>query len=309
MAAATRAADDIFLADVMAGLAAPQKFIPGKYLWDLEGSRIFEAIVLTPAYYHTRAERDLTDVAMGEIAPLLGRGACVVEFGSGSSRKVRAILDRLEAPSRYVALDISEDYLNAAVAGIAADYPTLEVHAVCADYSQPLPLLPVDRARGVLGFLPGTSIGNMVPDTAVRLLAQLRATLAPGYLLIGQDPNRDQALLDAAYEGRLMTALHKNVLARLANELGATLDPDAFRHESRTFDNRVEPHLVALADTAIRVGGRDFALTRGESIRTDLSWKYTIEDFSALAASAGWMVARRWPDARQRFCLYLLEAR
>ena len=297
-----------FRADVLAGLMAPLRAIPGKYLWDEEGSRLFEAITSSSGYYQDRAERDLTTMALTEIGGRLGRAANVVEFGSGASRKIRQLLEALEEPARYVALDISRDFLEASAAAIALDYPQVEVHAVCADYSGPLPPLPIDRKHHVLGYVPGTSIGNMVPAEAAGLLAQIRATLAPGFLLIGNDPNRDPGLLQAAYEGPLMTALHKNLLTRLQRELGARVDPHAFRHESRTFENRVEPHLVALTDTQIGLGDRLIDIAAGDSIRTDLSWKYTIEEFSSLAVASGWTIARQWIDPQKRFCLHLLQA-
>ena len=298
----------VFLADVLRGLSATPRSIPGKYLWDEEGSRLFEAIVGSAGYYQTGAEYALMGVALPAIAAILGSGAGIVEFGSGASRKIRQLLDALDAPARYLALDISRDFLEASAARIARDYPQVDVQAVCADYSRPLPFLPIERTRPVLGFLPGTSIGNMEPEGAMRLLAQLRTTLTPGFLLIGQDPNRDAALLRGAYEGPLMTAMHKNVLSRLELELGAEIESDAFAHESRTFVNRVEPHLVALRDTRIEIGSRTIAIAAGESIRTDVSWKYASEEFTALAVAAGWSVERRWDDPRRCFCLYLLRA-
>ncbi len=298
-----------FLSDVLDGLAASPKRIPGKYLWDQEGSRIFEAIAGSPAYYQTAAEQALTREALPDIAAILGSGIGIVEFGSGASHKIRQLLDALDAPARYVALDISRDFLEASAARLARDYPSVEVHAVCADYSRPLPPLPIDRDHHVLGFLPGTSIGNMVPGEAVRLLAQLKANLQPGYLLIGQDATRDPVRLRAAYEGPLMTTLHKNLLVRLQRELCATLDLDAFRHESRSFACHVEPHLVALTDTRIGIAGQTVEIIAGESIQTDLSWKYDVEEFSALAFSAGWSIERKWIDHDRCFCLYLLRSR
>lgn len=300
---------DVFLADVVDGFGNQQRSIPGKYLWDEEGSKIFHEITQTRDYYQTAAEEALTIAALPEISSIIGAGACLVEFGSGASRKVRLLLDALDMPWRYVALDISREFLEASSRRVAADYPWLEVLSICADYSQPLPSLPLDRARPILGFLPGTSIGNMMPAKARDLLSELRRTLVSGFLLIGQDPNRDPHRLSRAYEGPLMTALHKNLLKRMVRELGARLDVDAFEHHSRTFADRVEPHLVAVEDTRIEIGARSFALARGESIRTDVSWKYSVEDFSALVASAGWSITRRWPDRDLRFCLYLLDAR
>lgn len=298
----------MFLADVVDGLTGTPRSIPGKYLWDEHGSRLFEAIVGSAGYYQTAAEVALMAVALPAVAAILGRGAAIVEFGSGASRKIRQLLDTLDEPGSYLALDISRDFLEVSAACIARDYPGVEVHAVCADYSQPLPPLPIARTRPVLGFLPGTTIGNMKPEGATRLLAQLRTTLRPGFLLVGQDPNRDAALLSGAYEGPLMSAFHKNVLHRLERELGATVNHDVFRHESRTYADRVEPHLVAMADTRIVLDGRTIVLPAGESIRTDQSWKYAPEEFATLAEAAGWSVEHRWDDPRRCFCLHLLRA-
>jgi len=246
--------------------------------------------------------------AAPEVAATVASRACIVEFGSGASHKIRVLLDALDAPARYIAIDISEDFLSAAANRIRTDYPGLDVIHVCADYSHDLPTLPL-APQGILGFLPGTSIGNMDSGDAQRLLARIKTALGSGWLLIGQDPNRDPARLFGAYGSGLMADLHENVLRRMVRELGAELSPDDFAHEARIIENpaRVEAHLVAKRPSAIKVGGQDFCLAAGESIRTDVSRKYTPDEFRDLVSSAGWSIAQRWMDRDELFCLYLLR--
>lgn len=300
-----------FLRDVLEGLSRPQKALPGKYLWDEAGSRIFDRICESRDYYPTRRETALLRAAAPEVVKILGPGASLVEFGSGSSIKTRVLLDALPEPARYVALDIAGEHLAAATVRVARDYPGLEVVPVRADYTKPLSLSVAGDGGPVLGFFPGSTIGNFGPAAAAAFLAQVGAALGPSLFLVGADPNRDPATLARAYadgEG-LMAALHGNLLVRVRRELGGEVDPADFRHEARVLDDppRVEAHLVARRPTACRVGGRTFRFAAGESIHTDSSHKYEPEAFRAIAARAGWAPVRGWLDADGLFALHLLR--
>lgn len=300
-----------FLADVLDGLSKPQKSIPGKYLWDEAGSVLFDRICGTRDYYPTGREVALLQREAGTIARMVGPGTSLVEFGSGASHKVRILLDALPAPRRYVAIDISGEYLAAAVARIARDYPGIEVIPVCADYTKPLTVPPSDAAA-VLGFFPGATIGNFDASGVTAFLARARAALGPSWFLVGADPNRDPATLARAYadgEG-LMAALHGNLLVRLARELGADIDPGEFRHEARILADppRVEAHLVAQRTATYRIGDRTIFFVEGESIHTDTSHKYEPPLFQSLAAKAGWEPVRCWTDADGLFSLHLLRS-
>lgn len=298
-----------FLRDVLDGLAQREKAIPGKHLWDEAGSRIFDAITRSQTYYPTAAEMTILPRTARDLAGMVGPDTCIVEFGSGAGHKVGVLLDALRGTRRYVAIDISGDMLGLAACRTRQAYPGLDVVPLRADYSRELPPLPLPPSGDVLGFFPGTSVGNMPPASAEGLLARIKRALGPSRLLIGLDSTRDASRLAEAYGGPLMAALHENLLRRMADELSAVLAPRDFRHEARLFPEpaRVEAHLVARRATAIGIGEARFGLAAGESIRTDVSWKHAPGAFGDLAAAAGWHVERRWTDAREDVSLTLLR--
>ncbi|ACA17007.1 conserved hypothetical protein [Methylobacterium sp. 4-46] len=311
-AAPDRAAEtEAFRCDALAGLGRTPRSLPGKYLWDETGSTLFDRICGSRDYYPTQQEMGLLPEVAAEVAGVVGRGATIVEYGSGASRKIRTLLDRLEAPARFIALDISWDFLVAAIDRLARDYPAVAMRPVHADYARPI-RLPIDLGGGpVLGFFPGTSISNFAPDGAVAFLGRVRDTLGPSRLLIGVDPTHDPDRLLRAYGGSdgLMAALHLNLLARANREIEAGFDLDAFRHEARVVEDpfRVEAHLVARRPTACRIAGRVIDFAAGESIHTDNSYKYAPDAFRALAFAAGWVPKRVWVDAEGLFSLHLLR--
>ncbi len=296
--------------DLLDGLLLRQKAIAGRHLWDEAGSTLFDCICDSPGYYPTRRETELLRREADAIARLVGPDATLVEFGSGASHKIRILLDTLHAPRRYVAIDISGAFLAAACARIEADYPELEVVPVCADYSRAVRLPAWPEGGPVLGFCPGLSMGNLTADAMVDCLARARESLSPGWFLLTADGTRDPAELQRAYadpEG-LMAAFHLNLLARLAREHDADLDPAAFRHEARVLDHppRVEAHLVARRAAGFRVCGRDIAFSEGESIHTDTSFKYGPDELAALSTRAGWQPVRGWTSGA--VCLQLLRS-
>lgn len=300
-----------FLSDVLAGFAEHPRTLPGKYLWDEAGSDLFDRLCHTEAYYLTRREMALLPAVAAEVATQIGSGATVVEFGSGASRKIRTLLDALEAPAAYIAVDISGDYLADALRRLALDYPGVAMQAVCADYTAPF-TLPLPASSGpLLAFFPGTSIGNFSPQDAAAFLIRAREALGPCLFLVGADPTVETQGLSAAYgaANALMGAFHRNLLVRMNRELGADVDPDAFQHEARICADpfRVEAHLVARAPTTARVAGTTFRFAAGDSIRTDTSHKYTPDAFRALAARSGWEPVRHWSGEGGGFSLHLLR--
>lgn len=303
--------DPEFLADVLAGLSESPRRLPGKYLWDEAGSILFDRICDSPDYYPTQCEMALIPRVAPIVAERVGPGATIVEYGSGASRKIRILLDTLPEPARYIAIDISKEYLEASLAKLAPDYPGVAMAAVPADYSQAI-TLPLAPGEGpVLGFFPGTSIGNFPPEEARAFLARAKDTLGPSRFLVGADTTQDEERLVSVYGGcdGLMEALHLNILARVNRELGADIPLDAFRHEARVLRNpfRVEAHLVASRANTWHLGGRAFPFAAGESVRTDTSHKYTEEAFKALAEQAGWTAEETFVDSAG-FALYLLRA-
>lgn len=290
------------------GLARAPREIACKYFYDAEGSRLFDAICEQPEYYQTRTETALLQRHAPEIAALIGGDAEIVEFGAGSLRKVRILLDAAR-PRAYVPLDISGDYLSQVVRELAADYPALALKPVVADFTQPL-ALPGDRRRA--GFFPGSTIGNFTPDTAVTLLKRMRGVLNGGGLLIGVDLVKDPARLHAAYNDAagVTAAFNKNLLARANRELGADFDLEAFAHYApyNPIAQRIEMYLVSLRRQSVRIGGTRHDFAAGEAVHTEDSHKYTIESFREMAVKAGLKPRAVWTDTERLFSIHWLES-
>ena len=300
--------DAAFLEDVIGGLSLPRKSLPPKYFYDAAGSRLFERICRLPEYYLTRAELALTRRHLGSIARFAGSGCELVEYGSGESLKTRLLIRALR-PAAYLPVDISADALRAATQRLSREFPWLRIAPVHGDFSRPV-TLPASKTRRVVYF-PGSTVGNLTPDEAHAFLSMTRGQAAR--MLVGVDLKKDANLLHAAYNDsrRVTAAFNLNLLARINRELGADFDLKRFAHYA--FYNaglgRIEMHLVSLAPQSVRLGRHRFAFDAGESIHTENSYKYSVEEFRALAAEAGFTGKKVWLDRKGLFALHGLAAK
>lgn len=310
---ALQAPDSPFLADVLDGLSRPQKTISAKYFYDLEGSKLFDEITRLPEYYPTRTELSILRDQSREIGRLSRPGLAVVEFGAGSSEKIRALLKALPQVSLYVPIDVSRDFVEGEAAQLRTDRPDLEVVPVIGDFTGEMTLPPEARSRPLLGFFPGSTIGNFEPEQAGRLLARFAALLGEGAsLLIGVDLVKPDAILNAAYDDAagVTARFNLNLLRRINRELRADFDLAGFAHRA-LFDrakSRVEMHLVSLRTQEVRLGGESLRFTAGETIHTENSYKYRPEDFEALATRSGWLRETMLTDPNGLFALFALRA-
>ncbi len=300
-----------FRADMHATLSAPRRSISPKYFYDAQGSALFDDICDLPEYYPTRTELALLRQHAGEIAALAGPQAELVEFGAGSLRKVRLLLDALERPQRYVPIDISGEHLAQAAAQLRQDYPTLAVQPVAADYTQPLQLPAAPRGGGLrLGFFPGSTIGNFDPDQALRFLRMAARLLRGGALLLGADLVKDPAVLHAAYnDGAGVTAaFNLNLLARANRELGTDFDLNGFAHGAfyNSPQRRIEMHLVSRRVQRVMLDGQAYMFDEGETLHTENSHKFSVDGLRALAAEAGFVPGPVWIDPNRLFSLHWL---
>jgi len=299
---------ETFRDDVVAGLSAPQKFLPPKYFYDAAGSRLFERICRLPEYYVTRAELALTRRHIGAIARFAGRGCQLIEYGSGEGLKSRLLIRALR-PAVYVPIDISEDALRAAARGLAREFPWLRVAPLVGDFSRPLDI-PVRRGTESVVYFPGSTIGNLMPEEAHAFLAMSRGVAAR--MLVGVDLKKDPAVLHAAYnDSRGVTAaFNLNLLARINRELGADFDLRRWRHYAfyNPAEGRIEMHLVSMASQRVRLGKHRFRFAAGETIHTENSYKYSLEGFGELAAKVGFRSAKAWTDRRGLFALHGLDS-
>lgn len=292
------------------GLSRRDRAIPCRFLYDARGSALFDAICELPEYYPTRTEMGILTGAAPEIAALAGPACQLIELGSGSSIKARLLLNAMEQPAAYVAIDISRDHLRSAAEAMAADFPALHVAAICADYAQPFALPDLRGGRRV-GFFPGSTIGNLDPAQAEAFLRLWAQRLGPGSaMLIGVDLKKGRAILEPAYDDAqgVTAAFSLNVLARANRELGADFDLDGFRHEARWNEarSRIEIHLRSLRAQTATVAGRRFAFGAGERVHIEDSCKYTLDGFAALAGRAGFDTGRTWTDPRGLFSVHWL---
>lgn len=290
----------------------PQKALPPKYFYDARGSALFEDICRLPEYYPTRAELALTRAHLAGIARFARRGCTLIEYGSGESLKSRLLIRALR-PAAYVPVDISEDALRGACARLAREFPWLRLQPVAGDFSRPLEIPGIAGPGRRVVYFPGSTIGNLTQDEALAFLRMTRGQVGPrGAMLVGVDLKKDANVLHAAYnDARGVTAaFNLNLLARINRELGGDFDLKRFRHYA--FYNaplgRIEMHLVSLARQNVAVGRHRFAFAPGESIHTENSCKYSVAEFQALAAEAGFRGPKAWTDRRGRFALHGLVA-
>jgi dimethylhistidine N-methyltransferase len=326
--------DDV-RADVLSGLSKPvQKTLPCKLFYDLRGSQLFDRICDLPEYYPTRTElqilRDHAGVIADSILDPHGPDArsdasrdsrsgpddvVLVEYGSGSSLKTRTLLRHLPGLRAYVPIDISRDHLLASAGKLSSLFEDIEIHPVCADYTQPFHLPAVAAGAGrVVAWFPGSTIGNFEPDDALAFLRSVRQTCGPGSgLLIGVDLKKDPHILHAAYNDSagVTAAFNLNILRHINRALGSAFDLSTFAHYA--FYNvpagRMQMHLVSrLAQTIPLGAGARVTLAEGESIHTESCHKYTLDSFDALANAAGYTTTHTWLDPERLFSVHMLRA-
>ena len=302
-----------FARDLVRALTSRPRSISPKYFYDQEGSRLFDRICELPEYYPTRTELGILARHAGEIASHMGPRAEIVEFGAGSLRKVRLLLDAMDRPARYLPIDISGDHLARSVAGLLSDYPTLDVQPVVADYTQRLLLpAPLPGAGRRVGFFPGSTIGNFNPQEALHFLQVAAQVLRGGALLLGADLVKDPSLLHAAYNDSqgVTAAFNLNLLARANRELGTHFVLEQFAHSA--FYNaplqRIEMHLVSRRRQQVALDGERYEFDEGETLHTENSYKFTIDGLHALALRAGFRPGPVWTDPDHLFSVHWLDA-
>jgi dimethylhistidine N-methyltransferase len=312
-AAAGGPATSDFARDLVAGLRATPKRIAPKYFYDAAGSRLFERITTLPEYYPTRAEMQILRERAGAVAALVPAEGALVEFGSGSSAKVRLLLARMPKLRAYVPVDISGEFLGEEARRLRAEHSSLQVVPVAADFTKPFALPDAVRGLPRAGFFPGSTIGNFDPDDAKAFLRNAAGVLGAGAaLIVGVDLVKDEAILNRAYDDAqgVTAAFNLNLLARANRELKADFDLDAFAHHAffNEEQSRIEMHLVSRKVQQVHVAGATFAFDEGETIHTENSYKYTVDGFLRLAAEAGWRGSDVWTDKDRLFSVHALKA-
>lgn len=305
-------ADD--LAELVAGLQQAQKRVSPKFFYDAAGSQLFDEITQLEEYYLTRTEMALFDRHHDQIAEALrgsANASCLVEYGSGSSAKVRRLLEALR-PGAYLPVDISADHLQTAARQLHADYPWLRVYPTCADFTRAFALPDVVAEMDKAGFFPGSSIGNFDPLHAVDFLVNVTRTLGQGSkLLIGVDLKKDPAVLNAAYNDRqgVTARFNLNLLRHLNARYRAGFKLENFVHYAAYNEDEgcIQMFLESRVAQSVTLAGQTIEFAAGERIHTENSFKYTPEEFAHIATQSGFAVSFVWVDERRWFGVFLLD--
>lgn len=300
-----------FARDVLIGLSAPRKILRPKYFYDEEGSRLFEEITRVPEYYPTRTEIGILEEKGRAIAQHIPAGGALVEFGAGSSVKIRIVLNALDKLAVYVPVDISGDFLAGQAEALQRDFPRLQVRPVAADFTRPFVLPKEAQDRPRVGFFPGSTIGNFEPHEAEDFLRHAGRVLGRGArMIVGVDLVKNREVLRAAYNDAagVTAAFNLNLLRRINRELDANFDLGRFEHRAvfNELRSRIEMHLVSRDRQRVSVCGKKVEFASGETIHTECSYKYTVQSFGELAANAGWSRLESWTDERDWFSVHVL---
>jgi dimethylhistidine N-methyltransferase len=300
-----------FLVDALAGLSRSQKTLPCKYLYDQRGSELFDRICDLPEYYHTRTEMALLQSHATEMVARFGPSPVIIEYGSGSSRKTRLLLDAI-TQGAYLPVDISGEHLRRSACAIRRDYPHLEVMPILGDFTKPLQM-PDVRTRGKrVVYFSGSTISNFAPPQAAELLRNIAAVVGSGGgLLLGVDRQKDKSIIEPAYDDAagVTAAFNRNLLVRLNRELGGTFDLEQFTHRA-PYDEvlgRIEMQLVSQRDQQARLGDEVFAFAANEVITTEYSYKFNPDQLRRLLQQANMRIRRVWSDEQEWFSVLYAE--
>jgi dimethylhistidine N-methyltransferase len=295
------------------GLADDPKEVPCKFLYDEHGSRLFEQICELEEYYPTRTEIGIMRDHVGEMADAVGSKAALVELGSGSGIKTRLLLEALDQPASYLPIEISKAALRHCAETIAEQFPDLDIHPVCADYTEPIELPALaEGTENTVAYFPGSTIGNFRPDDATEFLGRIADLVgAGGGLLIGVDLYKDPEIIKPAYNDAagVTAEFTSNLFTRANREADANFDPETFEHDAPFDPERscIEMGQVSQIDQTVEVDGQDVEFEEGEKIVMEHSFKHTPERFRGMADEAGFEVGQVWTDDEDLFSIWYLE--
>ena len=304
---------DAVRAELLQGLRAPQAHTSPKYLYDALGSRLFEAITELAEYYPTRTEAAIFADHGPAMAQAVAPGATLIDLGAGNCAKAASLFSVLQ-PTRYVAVDISVEFMRKALNTLQYQHPAMDMVGVGIDFSAGLALPPeagaAEDGPRVL-FYPGSSIGNFTPQEALAFLCSVRAacgTMEGSGLLIGVDLIKVTTELEAAYDDALgvTAAFNRNLLLHINRMVGTDFFLPEWRHVAvyNITASRIEMHLQATRATTVRWPGGERRFGEGERIHTENSYKWTLEGFAALLKDAGFAKSNAWTDEAQRFAVF-----
>ncbi|WP_251359696.1 L-histidine N(alpha)-methyltransferase [Kangiella sp. TOML190] len=297
---------------LLAGLLAEQKYINPKYFYDKNGSELFERITQLDEYYPTRTERTILIQNAEEMASYFDKSAVIIEPGAGACEKIQLILEAIH-PEAYLPQDVSKRFLQQAAQTIKDKFPWLKVYPIVSDFAKPIEIPKEFRNKPSYVFYPGSTIGNFEPESAVSFLKNMRQLVGDdGGILLGADLHKEPAVIEAAYNDThgVTAKFNLNMLSNVNRQLGSAIDASKFSH--RAFYNeklhRIEMHLVSMQQQAYFVDGKQIDFKAGETIHTENSYKFSLEDIDKMAQGSGFQRIKTWTDKDGYFSLNFFRA-
>tara|TARA_B100000029_G_scaffold514852_2_gene619315 strand:+ start:714 stop:1682 length:969 start_codon:yes stop_codon:yes gene_type:complete len=290
-----------------------QKKINSKYFYNEMGSKLFDQISKLDDYYPTRKELEILDKKKIILNQLIPENASIIEFGSGSNIKINKLLKMVRNPKRYISIDISREFLLSNAEKIAKNFPLINVNAVCSDFMHTNLLKKIiNKSEKNVGFFPGSTIGNFCPDDAKSLMKNFARILGKNnFIIIGVDLRKNKDVMEKAYnDPQGVTAkFNKNILNEVYRKTGLKINKKNFDHKAY-FNNekkRIEMHLVSKISHKIDFCDEQIKIKEGETIHTENSYKYTIDEFKDLAKKSGFKTIKVLTDSKNYFSIFYLR--
>jgi L-histidine Nalpha-methyltransferase len=302
------------LSEVKEGLLKEPKQLPSKLFYDERGSALFDLICELDEYYPTRTELQIMQDNIEEIGSLLGEGTLLIELGSGSSTKIRLLLDHIPGLAGYVPIDISAEHLARSSESLKNEYPALNIYPLAADYTKDFELPSINNPYDhIAAYYPGSTIGNFKPGEARKFLKRIAKIVGKnGGMIIGVDLKKDKKIIEAAYNDKngVTADFNLNMLSHLNNRLDSNFDVNKFSHLAfyNEMKGRIEMHLVSEENQKVRLNGTSISFEKGEDILTEYSYKYNIEDFADLVSDI-FEVRKVWTDKDKLFSIQYLRVK
>jgi len=299
-----------FAQELIISFSKKNKIIPSKFHYDLKGSRYFEKITKTKEYYVTRVEKEILNKISDQINEIFGDNLTFVEFGSGSTEKIRILLNK--NVKFYIPLDISFDFIKKSSKKLLKSFPNLKILPAFCDYTRYIKL-PKSISKTKIGFFLGSSIGNFYDKEEKKFLKNAKKTLGKkSFLFVGVDLIKNVKILKKAYndKGNFTAKFNLNLINIINKKVKTNLKVKNFKYIT-TFNNKkssMENFIVSKINQIFFIKKRKFIFKKDDKIQTEISNKFTISRFSKLAKSSGWSVKKHWKDAKRYYAVFLLEA-
>ena len=290
-----------------------QKRLNPKYFYDELGSILFDKITMAEDYYPTKTEIEILENKDKKIKKELPSNSTIIEFGSGSNKKIKKLLNIVDSPNEYISIDISKDFLFKNSKELAKDFPDLKITAVSADFNQELNIPKIHNIKKPkIGFFPGSTIGNFSRIDAKQTLVKFRKILKPeNFLVIGVDLKKDKKILEKAYNDKegITAKFNKNIFKSLNSKFGTNFNEKNFEHNAffNSKKSRIEMHLVTMIDHSVKIFDKKIDFKVGETIHTENSYKYTYKSFERLIESAGYRIQSFFSDDKSFFGVFILK--